>query len=235
MLGGRFVGVVAYYPAMRRGYIEAHCPLRDALTVARRWAGGEHTTLLAPSTSAVEAAPWLERVGISIGTVGNRHSRFTAQPHGVVIGWCLNLKEVLHTERRYDLDGVVLVRAYESHAPWITAHHAQHVGGEVITAVEEASAAIKEMVKGLSMLPVLNQGLIDSRERSAAVQAMTYFHQHGHRLDPRQLVTEALRNGWPGDSPIELAELAQDIKAGKRRRYQQRLRPEVVAQWANIV
>ena len=83
------------------------------------------------------------------------------------------------------------------------------------------------------MLPVLNQGLIDSRERSAAVQALTYFNQRG--LDPGadQLITEALRNGWPGDSPIELARLAREIKAGKRLRHQQRLRPEVVEQWAN--
>ena len=42
------------------------------------------------------------------------------------------------------------------------------------------------------------------------------------------------RNGWPWDSPIELADLARDISAGKRLRYQQRLRPEVVAQWADI-
>lgn len=220
---------------MRRGYIEAHCPLQDAFVLARRWAGGEHATLLAPSTTAVEAAPWLERAEIPIGTVGNRHSRFTARPHGVVIGWCLNLKEVLDTERRYDLGGILLVRAHEPHAPWITAHHAEHVGGEVVAPVGEASAAIKAMVKGLSMLPVLNQGLIDSRERSAALQAMTYFQQNGHLLDPRQLVTEALRNGWPSDSPIELAELARDIEAGKRLRYQQRLRPEVVAHWANTV
>jgi hypothetical protein len=93
---------------MRRSYIEAHCPLRGAFALARRWAGGEHTTLLAPSTSAVEAAPWLERTGIPIGTVGNRHSRFTAQPYGVVIGWCLNLEELLDTERRYDLGGIIL-------------------------------------------------------------------------------------------------------------------------------
>jgi hypothetical protein len=36
-----------------------------------------------------------------------------------------------------------------------------------------------------------------------------------------------------GDSPIELARLTRDIKAGERLRYQQRLRPEVIAQWAN--
>jgi hypothetical protein len=220
---------------MRRGYIEAHCPLRDAFVIARRWAGDERTTILAPSTSAAEAEPVLERAGIPIGTVGHRHSRFTARPRGIVIGWCLNLDEVLGIERHDDPAGIVLVRAHDQHAPWITAGRAEHVGGEVVAPVEEASAAIKAMVNGISMLAVLNQGLIDSRERSAAVQALTYFHQHGHRLDPRQLTTEALRNGWPDDSPIRFADLARDINAGKRLRYEQRLRREVVEQWSKTL
>ena len=220
---------------MRRSYIEAHCPLREAFAVARKWAGDQQVTLLAPSTSAVEASPWLERTGLPIGTVGHRHSRFTARPRGIVISWCLNLDEVLDLERRDDLDGIVLVRAHDQHAPWITAHRAEHMGGQAVAPVEEATPAVKAMIKGLSMLPVLNQGLIDSRERSAAVQALCYFHQRGHHLDPRQLITEALRNGWPADSPLELAALARDISAGKRLRYQQRLRPEVVAQWADML
>src|SRR6266700_6317254 len=121
---------------MRRSYIEAHCPLRDAFVLAHRWAGDEQMNLLAPSTSAVEAEPWLERAGIPIGTVGHRHSRFTARPHGIVIGWCLNLDEVLNMQRHDDVEGIVLVRAHEQHAPWITAHHAEHVGGEVVAPVE---------------------------------------------------------------------------------------------------
>jgi hypothetical protein len=217
---------------MRRGYIEVHCPLADSFKLARRWAGSASTTLIAPSTRAVESSPWLERTGIPIGTVGLRHTRFQARSHGIVIAWCLDLGEVLDIEDHRDVAGVVVVRAYEDHAPWITAYGADHVGGEVVPAVPEASAAIKAMVKGLSLLPVLNQGLIDSRERSMGVQAMTYFHQHGHRLKPDQLIAEALRNEWPRQSPLELARLAEAISAGRRPRFAQRLRPDVVAEWA---
>jgi hypothetical protein len=76
---------------MHRRYIEAHYPLADSFHLARRWAGSMSMTLIAPSTSAVEASPWLERAGIPIGTVGSRHSRFNARPRGIVIAWCLDL------------------------------------------------------------------------------------------------------------------------------------------------
>lgn len=217
---------------MRRSYVEAHCSLGNAFTIARRWAGGASTSLLAPSTAAVEASSWLEGSGVPIGTVGNRHSRFNARAHGVVIAWCLHLDELLDLENRNDLDGTVLVRAGDQHAPWITAHRAEHLGGEAVPAVEEASRAIKATVEGLSMIAVLNQGLVDSRERSAAVQAFTYLRDHGHKLDPDQLATEALRRGWLRQSPLELAHIARDLNAGKRPRFQQRLNPEALARWA---
>ncbi|WP_375496540.1 hypothetical protein [uncultured Jatrophihabitans sp.] len=191
------------------------------------------TSLIAPSTSAVTASTWLEHTGVPIGTTGNRHSRFTARPRGTVIAWCLHLDEVLNIERTRDVDAIVLVRAFEQHAPWITAHEAEHLGGEFVPTVPEASPAIKAMVKGISLLPIVNQGLADSRERSMAVQALTYFHDHGHQLNPAQLVTEAIRNEWPRESPLELADLARQINAGKRLRFKRRLVPEVLTEWSN--
>jgi len=217
---------------MRRSYIETHCSLIDSFKLAQRWAGGAPTSLMAPSTSAVDVSPWLEGAGVPIGTVGNRRSRFNARPRGIVIAWCLHLNEILDLESQSDIDGVVLVRAGSQHAPWITACHVDHLGGESVPAVEEASSAIKATVEGLSMVAVLNQGLIDSRERSAAVQALTYLREHGHRLDPDQLTSEALRREWPRQSPLELARIARDLNAGKRLKFQQRLRPEVLAEWA---
>lgn len=220
---------------MHRAYVEVHCPLAESFKLARRWAGSGTTTLIAPSTSAVTASPWLEDTGVPIGTSGNRHSRFTARPRGTVIAWCLHLDEILDLEHGRDVDAMVLVRAFDQHAPWVTVHSAEHLGGEVVPAVPEASPAIKAMVEGISLLPVLNQGLSDSRERSMAVQALTYFHRHGHHLDGAQLVTEALRNGWPRQSPLELARLAKEITAGAQLRYQQRLVPEVLAEWAATI
>lgn len=90
------------------------------------------------------------------------------------------------------------------------------------------------MIEGISLLPVLNQGLSDSRERAMAVQALTFMHMRGHTLVPAQLVVEAIRNEWPRQSPLELADLARSIDQGKRLRFQERLRPEVLEEWANL-
>lgn len=218
---------------MRRSYTETHCSLTDSFKLAQRWAGDVPTSLIAPSTSAVEASPWLERTGVQIGTVGNRRSRFNGRPRGTVIAWCLHLDEVLDIEGQNGIDGIVLVRADSRHAPWITARHVDRLGGEAVPAVDEASTAIKAAVQGLSMVAVLNQGLIDSRERSAVVQTLTYLRDHGHKLDPGQLSTEALRREWPGQSPLEIGRIAQDLNVGKRLKFQQRIRPEILAEWAN--
>ena len=89
------------------------------------------------------------------------------------------------------------------------------------------------MVDGISLLPVLNQGLIDSRERSMAVQALTYMRGHGNTPVPDQLAVEAIRHGWPGTSPLELADLAKQLNTGKRLRYEQRLNTSVLGEWAS--
>jgi hypothetical protein len=226
---------VRTYPLlMRRAYISPHVDLRDSFRLARTWAGNDSAiTIIGPSTSAIEASPWLEQTGWPIGTTGNRHSRYTAQARtGVVIAWCLRLDEILDLERRSELSGIAAVRGSKGHAPWITAHHVELLGGEPVSPVLEASAPIKAMVEGISLLPVLNQGLIDSRERSMAVQALAYMRDHGHPLVPNQLAVEAIRHGWPGTSPLELADLARQLNAGKHLRYGQRLNPAALAQWA---
>lgn len=170
---------------------------------------------MAPSTSAVEASPWLESTDVPIGTVGNRRSRFNERPRGIVIAWCLHLDELLDVEGQNGIDGIALVRSDSRHAPWITACRVDRLGGEAVPAVEEASPAIKAAIEGLSVVAVLNQGQIDSRERSAAVQTLAYLSDHGHRLNPDQLATEALRREWPRQSPLELGRIEQDLNAAK--------------------
>ncbi|MCW2848966.1 MAG: hypothetical protein JWR90_2940 [Marmoricola sp.] len=173
--------------------------------------------------------------GLPIGTTGNRHSRFGARPRtGTVIAWCLHLDEILELEEKASLDGLVLVRGYKTHAPWITAHDAEFLGGEQVARVPEASAAIKAMVDGISMSAVLNQGLVESRERSTAVQALTFMRHHGHRLVPEQLTVEAIRQEWPGTSPLEFADLAKQLNAGKRLRHQKRLNAAAMTEWLAI-
>ena len=218
---------------MRRAYIESHMSLADAYGEAKRWAGTVDS-VIAPSTSAIEASPWLERAGVRLGVVGNRHTRFTGRPHGLMVAWCLDLDEILELEHRNRLAGVVSVRASSGLRPWGTAHNAVPLGGERLETVPAASPAIQAMVEGITSLAVTNQGLIDRRERSAAVQALTYLRARGHELNPRQLIVEAIRNDWPGEAPVELARLARDISAGKQLRYQDRIRPERLAQWASM-
>ncbi|MEO7372650.1 MAG: hypothetical protein ABIW36_01890, partial [Terrimesophilobacter sp.] len=144
------------------------------------------------------------------------------------------LGEVLEIESESSVTGVVVVRAHASHAPWITAHDVECLGGSDIVPVPEAPKAIKAMVEGISLLPVINQGLIDSRERSMAVQALSFMRGRGHALDPKQLIVEATRQGWPGASPLELADLARDLNRGKRLRFQNRLDIRALEGWSSV-
>ncbi|SDG04832.1 hypothetical protein SAMN05660662_0142 [Blastococcus aurantiacus] len=221
---------------MRRAYISPHVDLQTSYRLAKAWAGSDSKiTIVGSNTSALEASPWLAQTGLPMGTTSNRHSRYTAQARtGILIAWCLDLVEILNIERRSELSGLVVVRGHKSHSPWITAHDADLLGGEPVARVPEASPAIKAMVDGISLLPALNQGLIDSRERSMAVQALTYMRSHGHTLFPDQLAVEAIRHGWPGTSPLELADLAKQLNAGKRLRFSERLNTSVLAEWASM-
>lgn len=220
---------------MRRAYIDLDVDLPESLLLARQWAGdSDKVTIIGHSTSDIEASPYLKSSRLPIGIVGNRRSRFTARPRtGTVIAWCLSLDEILDLEGRADFDGLVLVRGHKSHAPWITAHDVDFLGGEAVAPIPEASAAIKLMIKDISLLPIRNQGLVDSRERSTAVQALTFMRDHGHQLVPEQLAVEALRNDWPRTSPLELADLARQLNAGKHLRFQERLVPAFMARWTS--
>lgn len=217
---------------MRRAYIGSQVPLKDAYREATRWAETVDC-VITPSTSAIESSPWLERAGVPLGVASNRHTRFTARPHGLIVAWCLNLDEVLELEHRNQLSGLVAVQAPRSLRPWATAHNVKHIAGEVLDPVPEPTPATKALVEGITSMAVPNQGLIDKRERSDAIQALTYFRTHGHQLHPTQLTLEAIRNGWPGRAPIELAQIAHDINAGKQLRHQNRIDPELLAEWAN--
>lgn len=88
-------------------------------------------------------------------------------------------------------------------------------------------------VEGLSDMAVLNQGLIDRRERSAAVQALAYLRAHGVPLDPDGLMVEALRNGWGSTGPEDLRQIAIDLNKGKKLQFTTRTRPERLEEWAH--
>ncbi|MHA4855059.1 hypothetical protein L1080_036980 [Rhodococcus sp. MSC1_016] len=223
---------------MRRAYIEAHVPLRRAVQTALDWAAG-NATIHVPDSSSVRDNEWIEGLGIPI-TSSSSKSRLHGPPRGIVIGFCLNLSEVLEVERSAGVGGIVVVQAHgpvryaesaPSHAPWITAFDVEHLGGEEIARIPEASAPLKAAVNGLSGIAVVNQGLLDNRERSGAVQTLTYLRDHGVTLEPDGLMVEAMRNGWGGTGPEDLRKIAVDLNAGKALRFTKRITPERLEQW----
>lgn len=209
-----------------------HVDLRESFRIAHSWAGSSTpVTIMGPSTSALAESRWLTKTGLPIGTTSNRGSRFTAHPRsGTVIAWCLNVEEVLELERRADLDGLVVVYAHAAHAPWITAHNAEFLSGEPVPPIPDAPSIVAAAVDLITNIAVLNQGLIDSRERSGAVQVLTHLRAHGHRLNHDQVVVEAIRQGWPGASPLELADITKKVNAGKQLRFSRRINSDALAE-----
>lgn len=223
---------------MRRAYVEASVPVRQAFRTAIEWAGRPDSIHI-PSTRSVDDNPWLAKLGIPI-TSPSAKSRFQGRPQGVVFGVFLSLAQTLELERSCDVECIVIVSAYgpipysegaTGFGPWITAFDVEHLGGNQLTATPAASGPVKRTVEGLTFLAVENQGLLDSRERSAAVQALTYLQAHGIRLEPDALMVEALRNGWGGNGPEELRAIALDLNAGKRLRFQKRLSEDAIEAW----
>jgi hypothetical protein len=160
-----------------------------------------------------------------------------------VIAWCLDVAEVLEVDRSPHVDGVVAVGAHgpvqfaegaAHHAPWITAYDVEHLAGEEIPPVPDAVGPVKSAMEGVTGIAVLNQGLIDNRDREPVVHALTYLRDHGVRLDPDGVMVEALRNDWGDDGAIEVREIVRDINRGKRLRYDKtRIRPERLRAWLN--
>jgi hypothetical protein len=93
---------------MRRAYIEAHVPLPQAVQTALDWAA-RNATIHVPNTSSVRENKWIEGLGIPI-TSSSSKSRLHGSPRGTVIGFCLNLSEVIEIERSAGVEGIVAVR-----------------------------------------------------------------------------------------------------------------------------
>lgn len=224
---------------MQRAYIESHVPFDQAIQAALQWAG-DSATIHAPDTASVDVND-LEEIGVPI-TVASTRSRLHGSPRGTVIGAFLNLKEVLAIERSRGVDGLVVIQAHgpvryvpnvASHAPWVTAYEVERIAGEEIAHTPEAAPPIKAAIQGLTGIAVANQGLIDRRERSEAIHALTYLRDRGIALVPDAIMVEALRNNWGGTGPEEVHEIAVALRSGKTLRYDaHRLRPERLEAWA---
>ncbi|MDO3401365.1 hypothetical protein QWI29_15105 [Mycolicibacterium neoaurum] len=225
---------------MRRAYVEGHVPFVDGFHLALRWAG-EDAAIRVGDTATVESNKWLEQLGIPITSASSR-SRFHGVARGTVIGTFLNLSEVLELERGDNVNGIVVVPAHgrhkllptmSGHAPWITAFDVECLGGDAIAPLADASPPIKAAVKGLTGLAVSNQGLVDNRERSAVVQVLSYFRSRGVEIDPDALMVEALRNQWGDRGAEDLREIAIEVNKGKKLRFDKRVSPQALREWAD--
>lgn len=223
---------------MRRAYVESHQPFSEALRLALRWAGNT-ATIHAPDTGSIKENR-LDQLGVPL-TCASPRSKFHGRPQGTVVGTFLNLNEVLEVERTPGVDGLVVVQAHgpsrfpgiSHHGPWVTAFGAEHLGGQEIPAIAAAAPALRAAIRGLTDVTVGNQGLLDSRERSEVIHALTFLRSRGFALDPDALMVEALRNGWGGTGAEDLHQIAIDLNKGKRLRFDKgRLRPERLEEWA---
>lgn len=226
---------------MRRAYVEAHAPLDEAIEIALDWAG-DGAAIHAPDTASVEDddTPLLG-YGVPV-TCASRKSRLYGRPTGTVVAVSLSGTEMLGLEQARGVDGIVIVEAHGpqrytpevlSHAPWITAFDAEHLGGEQISGVPEASAPLKAAMKGLTGVAVANQGLRDKRERSAVIETLMFLRARGIEVDPDAVVVEALRNTWGKQGPEEAHEIAVALKQGRALRHQRgRFTQRVLEEWA---
>jgi hypothetical protein len=216
---------------MRRAYISSDEPFERALGRALRWAG-ETATIHAPDTASIEECD-LDNFGVPV-TCASRKSRFHGRPHGTVVGAFLNLDEVLEVERNGSVRSpLTATETGPHHSAWITAFAAEHLGGEPLAAVPQAPAPLRAAIRDLTGIAVRNQGLLDKRERSEAVYAMTYLRGVGVPLNPDSLMVEALHNEWGGSGPGDLRQIAIDLNKGKRPQYdKRRLSAERLQRWA---
>lgn len=132
-----------------------------------------------------------------------------------------------HHDRHYGTEGMVGAQ------PWITAFKPEHLGGPTIEAKEPA---IADPVVAAAMDTFTNSinsstGLSHSSDRSTVTEGLTKLKAAGHRFDPEDLLAGALARNWRGESALELRTLATEINAGKKKRFDTRLNPDIVEIW----
>lgn len=80
---------------------------------------------------------------------------------------------------------------------------------------------------------MINQGLLDRRERDGVIEALQFLRRHRVPLDPDAVMVEALQNRWGSDRPEVLRELTLQISEGASLsiRHRGRMREEGCEGW----
>lgn len=207
----------------RRAYIETRVPLRQAVRAALEWSRN-HAVIHVATAEIVYKNGWIRELALPI-TSPCSHSRFHGSPRGAVIGCGLNLQEVLQVETNPHVGSIVVVQAHapeeqDSHTPshvaWISAFDVEHLGGNAIAHMPEASPPVKAAVARISG-GASGQSEIDRTVPYRSVQALTGLRERGIPFTPDEIMVEALRNGWNGESAEALRRIATELSTNAAR------------------
>ncbi|MEV7132135.1 hypothetical protein AB0N24_04520 [Arthrobacter sp. NPDC093128] len=117
--------------------------------------------------------------------------------------------------------------------PWVTALKLVHLGGPTIKVKEPIllDPVVAAAVDAFTDLINSSTRLSDSRDRSTVLDGLTKLRKAGHHFDPEDLLAGALARNWRGDAAVQLKDLASEVNAGKRKRFTEQLRSDVVENW----
>lgn len=207
----------------RRAYIETRVPLRQAVRAALEWSRN-HAVIHVGTAEIVDENRWIRELALPI-TSPCSQSRFHGSPRGAVIGCGLNVQEVLQVETNPHVGSIVVVQAHAplehdsdtpSHAVWISAFDVEHLGGDAIAHLPEASTSVKAAVARISGGPG-GQGEIDQMVPYRSVQALTGLLEQGIAFTPDGIMVEALRNGWNVERAEALRRIAAELSTNAPR------------------
>ncbi|MEQ4567238.1 hypothetical protein [Paenarthrobacter sp. CAP02] len=121
--------------------------------------------------------------------------------------------------------------------PWVTAFKPIHLGGPTIKVKEPIlpDPVVAADMDTFTDLINSSSGLSDSRDRSTVLDGLTKLRKANHHFDPEDLLAGALARNWRGDAAVQLKDLAAEINAGKRKRFAERFRPDIVDTWRKEV
>lgn len=80
------------------------------------------------------------------------------------------------------------------------------------------SPLVLEALKAITMRTNLSSGLAHPNDKAAAVQMFEILHNANESLDPNEIYSWSLRNGWNSEGAEDLRDVAVGVNNGKRHR-----------------
>lgn len=216
--------------AQRSQYLAAYVgdfPANDGLDtrIAFNWAkerAGEldcDITVVTPSRRHYRRNPFLGALDENIDRQTAKTFDTRAQPV-VVACWPdeSTLDKIDSLERLEAL--CVVPRVEEEIAPWRSARAAiDLLETETDRPVTQISdPVVRAALESLTERVNLGAGSSHPRDRDAAIQMFRLLHRATSRIDPDEIITWAIENGWPPRDAAALARIGTGVVAGHRYR-----------------